>query len=58
MRFLLRRVGFFALTLLAALTINFFIPRFMPGSPLEALRSRTRGRLSTDALNQMLTSFG
>src|SRR3954471_17788754 len=58
MRFVLRRLGFFVLTLWAALTLNFFIPRFMPGSPLEALRARTRGRLSTEALNQMLTSFG
>jgi peptide/nickel transport system permease protein len=57
-RFVLRRLGFFAITLWAALTLNFFIPRFMPGSPLEALRSRTRGRLSTSALNQLLTSFG
>lgn len=58
MRFVLRRLGFFVLTLWAALTLNFFIPRFMPGSPLEALRSRTHGRLSTEALDQMLTSFG
>ena len=32
-RYLLRRLGFFVLTLWAALTLNFFIPRFMPGSP-------------------------
>src|SRR3954451_16550526 len=58
MRFVLRRLGFFALTLWAALTLNFFIPRFMPGSPLDALRARTHNRLSPSALEQMLTSFG
>src|SRR3954451_19453354 len=58
MRFVLRRLGFFVLTLWAALTLNFFIPRFMPGSPLDALRARTHNRLSPEALNQMLTSFG
>src|SRR4051794_14357470 len=58
MRFVLRRLGFFLLTLWAALTLNFFIPRFMPGNPLEALRARTHNRLSTSALEQMLTSFG
>lgn len=58
MRFVLRRLGFFVLTLWAALTLNFFIPRFMPGSPLEALRARTHNRLSPAALEQMLTSFG
>ena len=41
MRYLLRRLGFFVLTLWAALTLNFFIPRMMPGSPLQALRDRT-----------------
>jgi peptide/nickel transport system permease protein len=58
MRYLLRRLGFFVLTLWAALTLNFFIPRFMPGSPLQALRDRTHNRLSPVALQQMLTSYG
>jgi peptide/nickel transport system permease protein len=57
-RYLARRLGFFVLTLWAALTLNFFIPRFMPGSPLQALRDRTHNKLSPDALQQMLTSFG
>ena len=46
MRYVLRRLGFFVLTLWAALTLNFFIPRFMPGSPLQALRDRTHNKLS------------
>ena len=58
MRYVLRRLGFFVLTLWAALTLNFFIPRFMPGSPLQALRDRTHNRLSPAALEQMLTSYG
>src|SRR3954463_12797671 len=57
-RFVGRRLGFFVLTLWAALTLNFFIPRFMPGSPLQALRARTHNRLSPTALEQMLTSYG
>jgi len=56
--YLLRRVGFFLLTLWAALTLNFIIPRFMPGSPLQALRDRTHNKLSPAALEQMLTSYG
>ena len=58
MPYLLRRLGFFLLTLWAALTLNFFIPRFMPGSPLQALRDRTHNKLSPAALEQMLTSYG
>jgi peptide/nickel transport system permease protein len=57
-RYVLRRLGFFLLTLWAALTLNFFIPRFMPGSPEQALRDRTHNKLSPAALEQLLTSFG
>jgi peptide/nickel transport system permease protein len=56
--FLLRRLGFFFLTLWAALTLNFFIPRMMPGSPLDALKARTHGRISPAALQDLLTSYG
>jgi peptide/nickel transport system permease protein len=57
-RYLLRRIGFFLLTLWAAMTLNFLLPRLMPGSPLQALHDRTKGRISTAALNQQLASFG
>jgi len=46
------------LTLWAALTLNFFIPRMMPGSPLQALKDRTHNKLSPAALQEMLTSYG
>jgi peptide/nickel transport system permease protein len=58
MRFVTRRLGFFVITLWAALTLNFFIPRFMPGSPVQALRVRTHNQLSPQKLEQLLTAFG
>jgi peptide/nickel transport system permease protein len=58
MRFVARRLGFFVLTLWAALTLNFFIPRIMPGSPVQALRVRTHNQLSPQKLEQLLTAFG
>ncbi len=58
MRFVVRRLGFFVLTLWAALTLNFFIPRFMPGSPVNALRVRTHNQLSPEKLQELLTAFG
>jgi peptide/nickel transport system permease protein len=58
MRFIARRLGFFVLTLWAAMTLNFFIPRFMPGSPVQALRVRTHNQLSQQKLEQLLTAFG
>lgn len=36
-RFLGRRIAFYLFTAWAAVTLNFFIPRFMPGDPAQAL---------------------
>jgi peptide/nickel transport system permease protein len=36
MRYVLRKVALFILTLWAALTLNFLLPRLMPGSPVDA----------------------
>ncbi len=61
MRYLARRLGFFVVTLWAAMTLNFFIPHLMPGSPAETLRSTlaSHGRAITIAqLDQYLASFG
>jgi peptide/nickel transport system permease protein len=57
-RYLLRRLGFFVLTLWAALTINFLIPRLMPGSPATAILARYHGRLSPTALHAIEASLG
>jgi peptide/nickel transport system permease protein len=40
MRFLLRRIGFYALALWGAITLNYLIPRMMPGSPVDGLMAR------------------
>ncbi|HEX3649607.1 MAG TPA: ABC transporter permease [Pseudonocardiaceae bacterium] len=58
MRYLLRRLGFFVLTLWAALTINFLIPRLMPGDPATAILARFHGRLSLSALHAIEDSLG
>lgn len=36
MRYVLRKAGLFAVTLWAAITLNFLLPRLMPGSPVDA----------------------
>jgi peptide/nickel transport system permease protein len=36
MKYFLQRVGWFVLTLWAAVTLNFLLPRMMPGSPADA----------------------
>lgn len=40
MRFLLRRLGFYLIALFVAITVNFFIPRLMPGNVVENLMSK------------------
>jgi peptide/nickel transport system permease protein len=40
MRFLLRRLGFYAIALWGAITLNFLLPRLAPGSPLDGLMAR------------------
>jgi peptide/nickel transport system permease protein len=60
-RYLTRRLGFFVLTLWAAMTLNFFIPRMMPGSPEEALRERfSKGGsvVTPEQLRTVLAEFG
>jgi peptide/nickel transport system permease protein len=42
MRYLYRRVLFYVVALWASLTINFFLPRLMPGDPVGAFVSRFR----------------
>jgi peptide/nickel transport system permease protein len=58
MRFALRRLGFFALTLWAALTLNFFLPRMMPGNPAVAMMAKFRGPVNPDALKALEVAFG
>lgn len=58
MAYLVRRLGFFVVTLWAALTINFFLPRFMPGNPAEAMMAKFHGRLNPQALGALEVAFG
>jgi peptide/nickel transport system permease protein len=51
-------LGFFVLTLWAALTINFLIPRLMPGSPATAILARFHGRLTPSALHAIEVALG
>jgi len=57
-RYILRRLGLFVITLWIALTVNFFIPRLMPGNPAEAMMARFRGRVNPSALKALEAAFG
>ena len=58
MRFLFRRIGFYLFTAWAAITLNFFIPRLLPGDPVQSLINKYQGRLSTDAIDSLRVLFG
>ena len=58
MRFVLRRSGFFLLTLWVALTLNFLLPRLMPGNPALAAIANHKGVLSPQALKALEAQFG
>ena len=58
MRFVLRRLGFFVITLWAAVTVNFLIPRLMPGNPAVAMMARYRGHINPSALHALEIAFG
>ncbi len=58
MRFALRRLGFFVFTLWAALTINFLLPRLMPGNPAEAMLAKFHGEITPQTLKALDILFG
>ena len=58
MRFILHRLGFYLLAAWAALTLNFFLPRLMPGDPATAIFARFRGQLRPEAMQALREAFG
>src|SRR6266700_378474 len=59
MRVLARRIGFYIITAIAAITFDFLIPRVMPGNPVEAVLAKMQGQVVTKAtLHALELQFG
>jgi peptide/nickel transport system permease protein len=58
MRWYLGRIGQYALVLLAALTLNFLLPRAMPGSPLRFLAGEDVGMLAPAQVAEVRARYG
>jgi peptide/nickel transport system permease protein len=58
MSYIARRLEFFVITVWAALTINFILPRIMPGNPGEAMLVRFHGRVSPQTIKALEVAFG
>jgi peptide/nickel transport system permease protein len=56
--FIARRLGFYVITAWVAITINFFIPRLMPGNPAELVFARIHHQMSPAALHAFTVAFG
>ena len=40
MRYVLRKLGFYAVAAWMAVTVNFFLPRLIPGDPVQLMMAR------------------
>jgi peptide/nickel transport system permease protein len=58
MRFILRRLGFYLLAAWASLTINFFLPRLIPGDPASTIFAASRGQMRPEQLQQIKQALG
>jgi peptide/nickel transport system permease protein len=60
MSYLVRRVAFYLVTAWAAITMNFFIPRMMPGNPVSIIISRMSqvGPVTPAMRNALAIQFG
>lgn len=58
MRYLLRHLGLYLIAAWASLTLNFVIPRMMPGDPAAAMFARFRGQLQPEAMEALRKAFG
>jgi len=55
---LVRRLSLYLLAAWVALTLNFILPRAMPGDPAQALYARFQGRLDPEALGALRLTLG
>ncbi|MDR9827197.1 ABC transporter permease [Vibrio sp. FNV 38] len=61
MKFILSRFGFYVLAFLGAVTINFFLPRLMPGDPIQSFLGRlaqTGGQITPEMVAALEMLYG
>lgn len=58
MAFLLRRLGFYLAAFVVAATINFILPRMMPGNPVDIMFSEANSTLPPEARAALIQTFG
>lgn len=58
MSFILKRLGFYGLAIWVSVTINFFLPRLIPGDPAARLLARVANQLRPEEIESLRRVFG
>jgi peptide/nickel transport system permease protein len=58
MKYILRQCSLYLLAAWASLTLNFILPRAMPGDPVTALVARMHGRIRPDEIDAIRAAYG
>lgn len=58
MRFIFKRLGFYVVAIWASITINFFLPRLIPGDPAARLLARVANQLRPEEIESLRRVFG
>jgi peptide/nickel transport system permease protein len=58
MRTIVRKAVFYVITAWAAISLNFLIPRIMPGNPAQDLIDKFRGKINPGAIKALRVLFG
>jgi peptide/nickel transport system permease protein len=58
MRLLARRIALYIVTAVVAITVNFFIPRLMPGNPVEAAIGHMQARVTPATIRALDLQYG
>jgi peptide/nickel transport system permease protein len=58
MPYLLRKFLFLLLTLWVAVTLNFVLPRLVPGDPIGAMLAKYQGKLDPSAVDALTVAYG
>jgi peptide/nickel transport system permease protein len=57
-RFIARRIGFYLVAAWVSVTLNFLLPRLMPGDPASVIFGRAQGRMTPESLEAMKEAYG
>tara|TARA_R110001583_G_scaffold1583_4_gene12356 strand:+ start:9643 stop:10617 length:975 start_codon:yes stop_codon:yes gene_type:complete len=58
MSFILRRLSFYFTAFLLAISFNFFLPRMMPGDPIEAMFAAAKGKMDLAQMDAVREMYG